>query len=425
MATMLEIERHKTAIRRSALSKPVQLLLDSGLLKKESVFFDFGCGLGDDIRILSDNGFDATGWDPVYFPKNEKRTAEVVNLGYVVNVIDDPAEREAVVREAFGLAERVLCVAALYDSPSNRPKGRSLGDGVVTRRNTFQKLFDQNELLQLIESATSEQGAAIAPGIACVFKDAEARFSYEIGRSRRNYIPIVLGASLDGARSPRLEQLIGEHVQEWDEYRRFLMDNGRPPESHESQLLEYAKQRRVSPDDLFSLAVEDVGAKTFEEARSRVRDDLLVFLATSHFGRKPKMSELPKRYQIDVRHHFGSLKRGLDAGMSILTESANPEVRRTCAVESSAGKHVEDGLFVRPESVQELEVRLRAYVALGTLFFGDYQEADLIKLHLSSNKITFYLKDGDGVIGGFKVDFQRRVMSNYVIPYDRIGSLLK
>ena len=45
------IQRHKTAIRRSALSKPVQHLIDSGLLEKGLSFFDYGCGLGDDVSI--------------------------------------------------------------------------------------------------------------------------------------------------------------------------------------------------------------------------------------------------------------------------------------------------------------------------------------------------------------------------------------
>jgi DNA phosphorothioation-associated putative methyltransferase len=341
-----------------------------------------------------------------------------------VNVIEDPKEREAVVREAFELTERVLCVAALYDSPANRPTGEAVGDGVVTRRNTFQKLFDQSELLRLIESATSEQASAIAPGIAFVFKDAEARLWHEITRTRRRYVPIILGPSNDGVRSPLFEQLIGEHAHEWDEYRRFVLDNGRPPESHESQLVEQAKRRRISPDDMFGLAIEDIGAETFELARGRVRDDLLVFLATSHFGRKPKLSELPKRYQIDIRHHFGSLKRGLDAGMAILTESANPDVRRSCALESFAGKQADDGLFVLPGDAHELDVRLRAYIGLGTLFFGDSTEAELVKIHLSSNKVTFYLKDDEESFIGFKVDFRKRKMATYAISASELRRLL-
>ena len=38
-------------------------------------------------------GHQADGWDPVYRPETPKRKTDVVNLEYVVNVIEDPAER--------------------------------------------------------------------------------------------------------------------------------------------------------------------------------------------------------------------------------------------------------------------------------------------------------------------------------------------
>jgi len=52
----------------------------------------YGCGLGADIRGLRELGFDAYGWDPVHAPDGPQADADVVNLGYVLNVIEDPAE---------------------------------------------------------------------------------------------------------------------------------------------------------------------------------------------------------------------------------------------------------------------------------------------------------------------------------------------
>ena len=77
---------------RTALSKPLQQAFTDGLLDDSSVF-DFGCGRGDDIRTLTALGIDAAGWDPAHSPDSERRHAKVVNLGYVVNVIEDRAER--------------------------------------------------------------------------------------------------------------------------------------------------------------------------------------------------------------------------------------------------------------------------------------------------------------------------------------------
>ncbi|MDA3939161.1 MAG: hypothetical protein PF693_07620 [Spirochaetia bacterium] len=51
------IDRHKTAITRYNFSKPVQGILEYNLLEDTMSFFDYGCGLGDDLRGLSSMGY--------------------------------------------------------------------------------------------------------------------------------------------------------------------------------------------------------------------------------------------------------------------------------------------------------------------------------------------------------------------------------
>src|SRR3989338_1383923 len=102
------IARHKTAISRIEFSRPVKLALTDKILTTEKSFFDYGCGHGDDLRLLGGLGFQAAGWDPVHRPDQERRHAPVVNIGYVVNVIENPAERQDALRRAWALAEQVL-----------------------------------------------------------------------------------------------------------------------------------------------------------------------------------------------------------------------------------------------------------------------------------------------------------------------------
>ena len=87
------VERRRTAIKRYDLSKPVKLLLERGLLKKQNSFFDYGCGHGMDIKALAGLGYSAAGWDPAFLPNAPKLESDVVNLGYVLNVIESPLER--------------------------------------------------------------------------------------------------------------------------------------------------------------------------------------------------------------------------------------------------------------------------------------------------------------------------------------------
>ena len=72
----LEVHRHRTAITRYEISRPVKTILefDSCELAKP---FDYGCGLGD-VRVR-ELGHSATGWDPVHAPDNNKTAADVVN----------------------------------------------------------------------------------------------------------------------------------------------------------------------------------------------------------------------------------------------------------------------------------------------------------------------------------------------------------
>jgi hypothetical protein len=56
-------------------------------------FFGYtGCGFGEDIQLLRGSGVSAEGWDPHYRPETPLTAADCVNLGYVLNVIEDLRE---------------------------------------------------------------------------------------------------------------------------------------------------------------------------------------------------------------------------------------------------------------------------------------------------------------------------------------------
>ena len=89
----------------------------------------------------------ASGWDPVHRPDGERNRSPVVNLGYVVNVIEDPGERCETLRKAWALAEGILIVSARLALDGRALRHRSaFEDGILTSRGTFQKFFEQQEL---------------------------------------------------------------------------------------------------------------------------------------------------------------------------------------------------------------------------------------------------------------------------------------
>ena len=111
---MPPIIRHRTAIARNSLSAPMAALNAAGLLEDAVSVLDYGSGRGDDVRALRAAGIDAVGWDPHFAPDRSLLSPrQIVNLGFVLNVVEDPSERREVLRQAFALAERCLAVAVM------------------------------------------------------------------------------------------------------------------------------------------------------------------------------------------------------------------------------------------------------------------------------------------------------------------------
>src|ERR1043165_7949736 len=108
MMSSIPIARHRTALTRHELSRPLRLAIDDGLLDSGCTAFDYGCGRGGDVQHLRSRGIECTGWDPNYSPDEERTPADVVNLGYVINVIENPNERASALKQAWSLAQKEL-----------------------------------------------------------------------------------------------------------------------------------------------------------------------------------------------------------------------------------------------------------------------------------------------------------------------------
>jgi hypothetical protein len=139
------------------------------------------------VRGLRENGLNASGWDPYYAPDNPIQAADIVNLGFVINVIEDFDERLDALTRAWSLAERLLVVSVMLAN-QNDPRGERFRDGVMTQRGTFQKYFSQSEIKAFLEQVLDEEAIPVAPGVLYVFrdKDAEQRFLVDRYRSKSN-----------------------------------------------------------------------------------------------------------------------------------------------------------------------------------------------------------------------------------------------
>ena len=81
--------------------QPLTMAMTDQLLSRSSLVFDYGCGRGDDIRHLSALGYKVDGWDRSHRPHAQRSEADIVNIGYVINVIERPEERAETLCKAW------------------------------------------------------------------------------------------------------------------------------------------------------------------------------------------------------------------------------------------------------------------------------------------------------------------------------------
>ena len=134
-------------------------------------------------------------------------------------------------------------------------------------------------------------------------------------------------------------------------------------------------------------------ADVFQSVQTARRDDLLVYLGTANLKRRLGFSHLPESVREDVRTFFGTYAKGLAEGLQLLHKAADPATIRLACDDASLGWQDDDALYLHTGLIDRLPPVLRAYVACGEILFGDARQADLVKIHESSGKLTFLTYD--------------------------------
>lgn len=390
------VARHLTALTRYGLSAPVQALARFGFLDGSKTVFDYGCGRGDDLRGLRDHNVEAAGWDPHFAPDGVKQPAHIVNLGFVINVIENIEERIAALRGAYSLAKEMLVVSAMLANQESI-LGTPYGDGVLTSRNTFQKYFTQGELRYFLHETIGEEPIPVAPGIFFVFKDkdAEQRFMYGRMENRRNILRLSrLSRPERPIRISRAEEKYLAYRDQLESLWETCLIYGRDPDRSEIQNLDEVTSIFGSlPAALRFIKSRKENVDTYlDEAHQSRINDLQVYFAQLQFEKRKPYRHLEGRLQKDIRTFFGDYRTASEAGRQLLFTVANIEaIGQACheAAERGIG-WLEDSesLQLHTSLVEQLPPVLRTYVHCGTQLYGDVSSADLIKIHIRSGKLT-------------------------------------
>lgn len=401
----VDIRRHLTALVRSSLSAPIQLLIRHRLLTKETSLFDYGCGRGDDIGSLSREGFAAAGWDPHFAPGNDCFPADVVNLGFVVNVIEDSAERVEAIHKAFALAKGVLSVSVMLHGGSS--SGIVFRDGMLTSRNTFQKYFSQGELKDYLEHVLSRTVYMVGPGVAFIFANDEWEQRFSTGRYKtRRVADRLLLPRVSRPRElkrpkiprhrepkpPKAEIRFKAAKPFLDRFWGMALELGRWPELDETRPLGRFPEECPTIKAAIRLIAAHYDLSLLAAAATTRTDDLRVFFAAQHFEKRPAFKQLSVQLQLDIKAFFGDYRSAQAAGLRLLQQTSDTEaVLQACREAFQQGLgwlDDEHSLQLHVDLIERLPAILRAYVSCGLVLWDSIGDVDLVKIHIRSGKLT-------------------------------------
>jgi len=371
------ILRYRTAIRRLGHSRPVALAQAQGLIAPDFSFFDYGCGFGEDIQLLRDSGIQAEGWDPHYRSETPLSTADCVNLGYVLNVIEDVREREQTLQAAFDLARRVLVVSVRVDQSLN--SGTEFSDGLVTNSGSFQKIYTQAEFRQYLQTILGRKPYMASLGIAYVFKDESvesahlARLSITPLKRERADLFAQFAADPDG--------------QELVETTRKL---GRSPLPSEFDRYPALLERFGSRSRIDRLVLGLLNPQTLAEARDAKRNDILTYFAMLQLRgvRPPPIRLLPPETQADIKLLWPSYKSAIEEGQQFLFKLGKPELIRESCLSTPVGKRLPADFYLHRSAEESLPALLRVLIFAARQIVGEV-DYNILKFAMDGRKLSF------------------------------------
>ena len=376
----IPIERHKAAIVRYALSRPVTLAMDAGLLTEDCTFFDYGCGYGSDLDLLEKKGYKCSGWDPYYFPDRSLNSADIVNLSYIINVIENLAERRETLLKAWELTGKLLIVSAqvLIDD-SNRGLV-AYSDGIVTRRNTFQKYYEQEELKAYIDQVLNVNSVPAGLGIYFIFREETEGEKFRASRFHSR------------AATPRVLKTVkrfADYQEVLNPLMNFVTQRGRLPLRGELVNDRDIREEFGTMRKAFKIILQATDEEEWEKIVEKRREELLLYLALSSFTYRPKPRELTIELREDIKAIFGNYNHACMIADLMLASLSDLDNLADLCRESIVGKKLNNSLLVHVSALSNLPTLLRLYEGCASRTIGRFAETNVIKFYFNQPKITY------------------------------------
>ena len=394
-------------------------------------------------------------WPPAGTPPTHPDTAHheatVVNLGYVINVIEDPTERAEALTTAWGLTGSVLVVSARLTWDPDSQTDKPYRDGRLTSNGTFQKFYTPEELKAWIETTLRTAAVTAAPGVYYVFRNLAgpqkllARHSRNLSRPRQGIAELLYaqrrealapieayvtehrrlpppsdlpnGAEaveafgsiraafsvirrvtgvdrwndVDLGTRKRSEQRFEEHLDDLQPLIDFVTERGRLPRTGELDNEDTLTELFGSPRAAVSLIRRVTGPDRWQDLEEEARQNFLVYAALAAFGGRLAFRQLPEDLQYDAKDLFGSYRAACAVADELLYSIADVALLDVACRDTPFGKLTPEALYVHTSAVAQLPPLLRVYVGAAETIIGNVDDATIVKLHRQKPQVSFLI----------------------------------
>ena len=306
--------------------------------------------------------------------------ARIVNLGYVVNVIEDLEERVECLECAWSFAQDTLIVSARLatDTAELRPTG-TYADGVVTSIDTFQKFYEQGELKDWLNEHLPEPAVPAGPGVFYVFRETKDRIGFLASRFRRRA----------SAPLPRVGFSIEEHKGLLQPLIAFFERRGRAPADDELRNSEAIRERFGSVRRAMRLVERGHDQDAWKQIILSRGQDLLLFLALARFDGRPRFGQLPMEVRRDIKSLFSTYRSACEQADVALLAVGDMTRVRSAARRSPVGKVTASAIYLHESALDSLPPLLRLYEGCARRYIGRIEEANLVKLHTTEPMLSY------------------------------------
>jgi DNA phosphorothioation-associated putative methyltransferase len=290
----------------------------------------------------------------------------------VLNVIENPAERERVLSDAWALSGRCLVVSTRLTWERKQVNGIAVGDGMVTGRNTFQRLFSPAELRSLVGNATGVRALSPVPGVVYAFRRDNDRLAY----LARRVAPEQVWQAGDDVQSA-----IAAVVH-------FLEQRGRMPELEETPDALLPLLRKVTGRSLAKLAAQEADSERVDEGRRRSVLNILLLLGIEVFNGRSPLHTLSPPIQADIRSFFDSYKEACHRADRLLLKLRDDTYLRN-VMRNSVGKMTPTAIYTHRRAVESMPVLLKLYEHCGAIAVGRPSDWDILKLSHEGRSVSW------------------------------------